>query len=208
MLVFAHWDQFEHAKALQKLLNVDENRGDLHDLLPDARAFFRKIGPIKERLDQLVQSLGAPSKLIIVDLLSNAHRRMAEGRFDDAVARFYRAVEGMAQLQLWEKHRIPSRSIPPGLLPNGFRRNLGLTDLYRLLKYHDALNTLAKAFFESLAPAEQGVDLREARNRSVLAHGFQPVGIASALNISRFAWKLAEHVDIRSRDQLDFPAFR
>ena len=53
---------------------------------------------------------------LIFDLIVNAKRKAAQGRFDDATARLYRAVEAIAQYRLQKKYKTESGKVPYGNL--------------------------------------------------------------------------------------------
>ena len=54
---------------------------------------------------------------LLFDLWLNAERRAAQGRFDDAIARWYRLMEWTAQWQLKTKLDADTADFPPDLLP-------------------------------------------------------------------------------------------
>lgn len=51
------------------------------------------------------------SYLILVSLLNNARRRYEEHKYDDAIARLYRSLELIAQIQLKTKYGLNSSNI-------------------------------------------------------------------------------------------------
>lgn len=170
-LAFAAWDRFDHAAA--------------HELLsPLLPALSTVLGPYINKLTVLTSAgeQAAPARLL--DLWRNAERCAARERFDDAVARWYRLVESFAQWQLRvlcgiDTGAIPDEKIPPSLSisPNADgRRQAGLWNAWQLLGHH-APAAAAATFFK-----REGHELRnllDARNGSVLAHGFTPVAAAN-----------------------------
>ena len=76
---------------------------------------------------------------------ANARRRKHEARYDDGVARLYRAIESLAQLALAERHEIQSTDrVPLERIPESIRGHwalraedgkllLGLQDAFALL---------------------------------------------------------------------------
>ena len=57
-----------------------------------------------------------------MDLWNSAEKRKAEGRFDDAIARLYRLMEYIAQVQLFNNHRgLETRDLDVKLLPESLR---------------------------------------------------------------------------------------
>ncbi len=113
------WDKFSN----KLIIDSEITRRNLNDFLqneiiykidnnPDLNNFFREGNPQfykqlklnKEFLDKKISSnsseLFNDIKVYVPDLLNNAERRIIEGKYDDAVARLYRATELIAQLQL------------------------------------------------------------------------------------------------------------
>lgn len=124
----------------------------------------------------------APTQYAIVqDLLLNAERCAVRGRYDDATARLYRALESLAQLRLLSKHGINSGDVDINRVPSQCRWKyeakrregkirLGLVEDYELLS--KLKDEIGKAF------EERRGDMMEAiwrRNQSVLAHGFKSI---------------------------------
>ena len=119
----------------------------------------------------------------MLDLLCNARRRKAEGRYDDAVARLYRAVEALAQDQLRREHGIADTGkVPLDRVPLSLRARypadaaelkLGLQEAYLLLS---ELGDPLGQRFAGLGWHEPKHSPLTARNQSILAHGFAPVG--------------------------------
>lgn len=166
-LAFAGWDRFDHAAA----------RELLSPMLP---ALSTALGPYIDKLTVLTGAgeRAAPARLF--DLWRNAERCAARERFDDAVARWYRLVESFAQWQLsalcgFETGAVPEERIPPAISispsPDG-RRQAGLWSAWQLLA-HNAPETAAAAFFKR--ERDELRSLLDARNGSLLAHGFAPV---------------------------------
>ena len=120
----------------------------------------------------------------VEDLLLNASRRASQERYDDAVGRLYRSMELTAQLLLLLDHGgIRTGNVQLELLPEdlrtayGKRRNqeknkilLGLTDSFDLLA--DLGDPVGQ---EWQVRRNEIVNALQARNHSLLAHGFQPV---------------------------------
>jgi CRISPR-associated protein (TIGR02710 family) len=179
------WDRFQHRDAIQRIGGVLKNAADVHTALGSNHA-DKVIRCIKGNELFLKQLVVTPrSRAIIGDLLANASRRQRETRYDDGVARLYRAVESIAQLTLAEHYGIPNtgevdqESLPEALRARWAQRvddgklQLGLQDAYALLdEFGDGVG---KAFKDLQLNDPQRSPL-VARNQSLLAHGFQPVG--------------------------------
>ncbi len=178
------WDRFDHTTGKNLLENVNKSANDLRAALGPTRGDRVLAGSA-----QLVTHLGQlgqaqpPSRHHVLDLLANAKRRKDEGRFDDAVARLYRAIEAIAQVALTEGHdvqtteKVPLEKIPESLRTTWAARAndgvlaLGLQDDYALLA---ALNDPVGTKFQDggLSGIKSPLNVR---NRSILAHGFERV---------------------------------
>lgn len=162
----AHWDDFDHAGALA-LLEVYAGRfsKDLLKRLPDLRLLAGD------------RPHSVPARLW--DLWLNAERRAAQGRFDDAVARWYRLMEWTAQWQLKVGCGADTADFPRELLPpevdvkpdRDGKIKVGLRHAWRIAACH--LAGPIKTFYA--ANESMLFDLLELRNESILAHGFRPV---------------------------------
>jgi CRISPR-associated protein (TIGR02710 family) len=165
---FDAWDRFDHKHAIT-ILTPHQSR-----VVPNY-IFLKQILGLDKRATGYERAF---------DLLSNAERRAHQGRYDDAVARLYRACEMFAQIRLQQR--------TPALNPS----NLDLTLLPETLRerydyLHDAKDgkiklgllqnyELLAALGDSVGIAYQTVakNLRNGlstRNNSILAHGNQPL---------------------------------
>ena len=182
---YAAWDRFDHKEAAQRFADALKNRNDLAAIFPEASSVIARIERHRDRVAHLAGQ-NEPAAGWVEDLLHNARRRAAERRFDDAVARLYRTFEALAQVRLREKHGVPdTKAVSLAQLPDTLRTKwanrgrdnrsfaLGLQDAYRVLK--ECGDELGGKFFE-LGLADDQRSSLVARNQSILAHGFQPVG--------------------------------
>lgn len=181
------WDRFQHNDAAQRITNVLKNATDVQAMLGATRSdsVVRRIKQHRETLQTLAQQ--PLSRAMVADLISNAGRRKHEGRYDDGVARLYRAIEATAQLALAEGHGIPSTDdVTLDCIPEALRGRwapraedgkllLGLQDAFLLL---DALGDPVGNAFKELGLHDPQRSPLTARNQSILAHGFRPVGCA------------------------------
>jgi CRISPR-associated protein (TIGR02710 family) len=117
--LFACWDRFAHKDAATNLHAVKRWLPEASEYL-DARTLIEITEAVpewKRRLDLLARS-ATPTRELVEDLLANAARRRHEERFDDAVARLYRALEALAQFRLVTEHQIPNTGkVPPARVP-------------------------------------------------------------------------------------------
>ncbi|MGC8875551.1 TIGR02710 family CRISPR-associated CARF protein [Thermus sp.] len=178
------WDRFRHREALERLsahlpvaLAVAEAWGhggkvrvlkSLEDLLP--------------HLKSIVEAGEKPTFSLLQDLLANAERRAALGRFDDALARLYRALELAVEADVQERLGFALKD--PRTWPEGFPESLR----ERVRKPRGLMDLLDAAFDLDLAFGQQGTlaqrlygeknrlqALLEKRHGSILAHGTRPV---------------------------------
>ena len=176
---FAAWDRFEHKTARTLLAPLADRHA----------AFLRSW---LERLDALCTDGSEP--LRILDLWCNAERRAERGRFDDAVARFYRLIEWVGQWALHARHGIDTSDIkhaPPdpeyarraGIELRDGQKNLGgLMPTLKLLAEYEPQGRVRR-FLDDPVPYKPdgrngGRELRnmlELRNKSILAHGTRPL---------------------------------
>ncbi|MGO9569889.1 MAG: TIGR02710 family CRISPR-associated CARF protein [Desulfomonilaceae bacterium] len=183
------WDQFNHRRALPELREGIQKLETWGRIREDERlrAFVDQARECLEFLQQTAsetrgfQRIGRP---ILVDLLSNADRRAAQGRYDDAMARLYRSLEMRGQLAFEQHTGASTSAVSPDSLPVGLRDEfvtryqdsetgklqLPLYATFRVLQALD--DPAGHEFF-----AQQGAFTKvlSARNQSVLAHGIQAV---------------------------------
>lgn len=210
---FAAWECFDHAGAAKVLQQLSKYGNDLGAMFGAAKAGVLQ-GQLQQHLAYLQQLMAAspPSHLHVLDLLANARRRGEEGRYDDAVARLYRAIEARAQVQLARDHGIASTaSVPLESVPEPLRSEwaskadeegtlkLGLQDDYALLQ---ALGDDLGRLFVELGLADRQKSPLVARNQSILAHGFTRVGEAVYGKLWQAACRL---VDVEESELPVFP---
>ena len=164
----ARWDDFDHRGALE-LLNDHDGRV--------ARCFPAMLPAIRLLANG---DAGANIPARLFDLWSNAERRALQGRYDDAVARWYRLMEWTAQWQLETALNIDTADFPPDLLPpdagavpaDDGSIKIGLWKAWQVVRHR-----LSGPVHEFIV--EHGSMLRDLlnlRNDSILAHGYRPVG--------------------------------
>lgn len=177
------WDRFEHRHAAEKLEAARRGENDLAAVVGRARseAVLAAVRGNLALLDRL--RAAGPSLEVVADLVANATRRGAEGRFDDAVARLYRATEALAQIRLRAHGFADSGAVPHAALPVPVQaRWAPRPDATVALGVQGAYDVLA-ALGDPLAAAFRDRRLHDwdrsaltARNQSILAHGFSPIG--------------------------------
>ena len=169
---FARWDDFDHGGALEL---IDTYAGRVAPRFPQMLPALRLLAKANEN-----DKRHEPARLI--DLWLNAERRAKQGRFDDAVARWYRLVEWTAQWQLRTVLGADTADFPQDLLPSDAdttpgrdgKIRIGLWQAWQVVEHR--LPGPAQVFIAG--HGRELRDLLDLRNSSILAHGYRPVGAA------------------------------
>ena len=165
---FDAWDRFDHATALSLLEHYASEFRDyiifLKFLMGDKAYGYENVE----------------------DILLNAERRATQGRYDDAVARLYRAIEMLAQVRL-EKLGINTSNVDLSMIKDkdlkgdfekikddSGRVKIGLAKAWELLSFEDSgpLSAHYRLYKGKI------IDFLKHRNSSILAHGTEPVSEA------------------------------
>jgi CRISPR-associated protein (TIGR02710 family) len=205
------WDRFQHRDAVRQLGEVLKGENDLRSLLGAEQTETLRLRITEHRiyLEKLLAGQG-PTLERVLDLLANARRRGDERRFDDGVARLYRSIEAFAQTRLREAHGIDDTArVPLDRLPEILRVQLAarardgtialaLQDDYLLLQ---SVGDEYGRRFHDLDLDNRERSPLQARNHSVLAHGFDPVSDKVYQNLWTTALRLT------GIDETTLPAF-
>ena len=165
---FNKWDSFFYGEAWDTLRLVGQR----------ASGFLPFLKP-------LLPDQAASKFPVVLDLLLNAQRRCAQGRYDDGTARLYRALELFAQARLMEHYGLSTGAldIQDDKIPVEFKEKfchqvdedgkfqVGLTNAYELLL---ALGDPVGSLYEKRR--SRILNHLKIRNHSFLAHGFEPIG--------------------------------
>ncbi len=178
------WDRFRHQEALKRL------SAHLPVALAVAEAWghggkvrvLKGLEALLPHLQSIVEAGEKPTFPLLQDLLANAERRAALGRFDDALARLYRALELAVEADLQERLGFALKD--PKTWPEDFPESLR----ERVLKPRGLMELLEAAFDLDLAFGQRGTlaqrlygeknrlqALLQKRHGSILAHGTRPV---------------------------------
>ncbi len=179
---YYYWDIFKYDKALEKLKKayIDEFKDYDGEKIDNFIESMRKNINI---LEKIACNKEKPSKILIIDIFSNALRRYEEGKVDDAIVRLYMVMELIAQERLSSTYNIDTSNVDINLIPENLRsefsykykneRNkkieIGQAASYRLLM---ELNDDIGLFYKS--NEKEFKIIQEARNYSFLIHGFKP----------------------------------
>jgi len=174
--LFDAWDKFNFNSAFEICRTIS----------PDELKIYQLKGYFEDKLKPALVKLKSNELTIekIIDLISNAQRRAAEGKYDDAVARLYRALEMLGQLEFQKEFNCSTGDVKIENIPEPFR-----ADVYE--KYLDKKDQKIKiplfGTFELLANIQNKIGLEfismrdeikqilSQRNNSILAHGFIPL---------------------------------
>lgn len=169
------------------------------------------------------------------DLLNNAYRRIEEGKYDDAVARLYRSIELIAQMSLTKQNIINEQNLwanaefSINVLDVDSIQDIKVQDtLETFSDYQKAKNNLKNTFrlalknsyelLESLGSEFAKDYLNDdeihtnitSRNRSILAHGLQPIDKKKANKLYSQVLTYAKRAFpeiVEYMDMADFPKF-
>lgn len=175
---YAAWDRFDFDSACTHFAEVKPLRA-LLDTMPWAATVYQNEQALHREKNN------AYSVWRLADLFNNAERRAAQGAWDDAVSRLYRAYEYMAQHELKKRCGIETKNVPVAELPAELKARyqyaiqtgtpvmLGARDAYLLLQHKCPTSPLVELLEGALK--NEVMRLLTARNQSVLAHGFTTV---------------------------------
>ncbi len=179
---FGAWDVVDYRAALEKLNLAREELsvGFAEAALVERAAEFLKS--IRANLTFLGNAQGnKPSIEKVVDMVENARRRIIDQRrYDDGIARLYRAVEMWHQWRLKKKYSISTKGVRWKDIPEDSRATF--LEASRLTELPDDLDLFRARTLDRVlggdAVEDDNVfrDLLQQRNNSILAHGLKPVG--------------------------------
>lgn len=165
------------------------------------------------------------------DLLNNSYRRMEEGKYDDAVARLYRCIELIAQVTLTEEKIIDENILKSNaefkINKNDLKAkynadadflvqdwneyvNSGKTFGVGLKKSYELLSALGSQYAKNYLADEDIKNNLSSRNRSILAHGLQPIDNEKAEKLYSQVVTYAKRAFpdlIKYMDMAEFPKF-
>ena len=239
------WDKFNNISSHKKTLNsiLDKLLGKINssnNLLTHLNEEYPNFIPqIEDNIEFLKLKISRKGVIKLTDvtyylpdLLNNASRRITEGKYDDAVARLYRAIELIAQFGLTQNNLINEhtlRSHAKFTINKQSIIDLANDDVNEVVNDFNEYNNPGKAFgigskksyqlLEALGSEfateylndediENNIRLR---NSSILAHGLQPVDKAEAeelySQVLYYAKKAFPDVE-KYMEMAEFPKFR
>lgn len=184
---YLEWDRFEHKQARDLLSKGFESLNVFARLTGNNKVknFVQGLKHNLDYLNQFAQSTRGYQDLSrwhVLDLLGNARRRAGEGKFDDAVARIYRALEMMAQWKLLSDYGINTSEVQQDKVPEKIRetyiRKYSKGEILQLplAASFGLLYALGNPMGDKFVQQEEEINkILYSRNYSILAHGTKPV---------------------------------
>ncbi len=183
---YAFWDAFDYREGWNRLQAAKKGL-EMSALFGGPPGLKEVVARLKENLaflEKLVMGTKEIKPELFLDLLSNAQRRaQIERKYEEATVRLLRALEVLGQARLAERgfqfDRIDPDRLPAALKsaflqkyasPLDGRIKLDLVGGYRLLKENG--DPLGIAFDQQWNALKIPL---EARERSILGHGFTPM---------------------------------
>ncbi len=225
--LYRNWDKFNDTvgdKKLNKYLS-DEilNMGEdiKKNLTYNDNSFLNKLDENLEFLKQKVNSgLNRKNvKYYLADLLNNAERRIDESKFDDAVARLYRAMELISQIgllnkKLFDESKLKNKTF---ILNEDKLEEIDDLDIKNRLDTRSGLRNnftvlekLGVDYAKEYMKNKEIQNRIQKRNESILAHGLNPIdkGDAKMLHdlVLDYAHKLYPKIE-EYKDMAEFPKF-
>ncbi|TXL82054.1 TIGR02710 family CRISPR-associated protein [Vineibacter terrae] len=212
---FAAWDRLDYrAEAVRDLAIDTDALPAAWKLLvppPSVRAWIRTLADQPDQADSAAMARWL--RLLSIDLLANAGRRVRHGQFEDALVRAYRVLELVGQARLFDlgidSSRVPADD-PDVIALRQRRRDISESRGGTVSLAREAAASLLKQKKDPLAQRLLQLGNSEAlgvrsRNLSVLNHGFT----AQALR-DHGAWRrlLETLEDLLRHDHADDAAFR
>lgn len=177
--MLACWERFDYAGALRWARSDPAL----------AREFAGRLSVLEGAVRRLASPGGvdlAGPLALIGDLRENARRCAERGRFDDAVGRLYRATELLAQARLRSRYGLHTGdlAVDHPAIPFASRERLerlrGAEDgrvRVSLVAGYRLLEEMGDPLGRYFAERQEVMQLLEARNHSLFAHGLEPIGV-------------------------------
>jgi len=206
---YMFWDSFNHNEALKALGPAVKRLSDYLHLNPDP-VLMDFSESVKLNLGFL-QTIKGNKEAMVFDLIHNAKRRSQEGKYDDASARLYRALEMIGQIEFEKQFQCSTSDVKIEKLPESIRDEMRrrhtapdgrvkipLYDVFVTLK--ESGNGLGASFFER---GEEMERILYARNGSILAHGINPISEETFKRLSSIVENFITHTG--ADEKVTFP---
>ncbi|TCJ15720.1 TIGR02710 family CRISPR-associated protein [Rubrobacter taiwanensis] len=194
---YASWDVADYAVALERLRAAREELGAGFSDPELADRAGVLVDRISAHLPFLGKVRGRLSVENVADMLENARRRIVDqGRYDDGVARLYRCVEMWHQWRLLQHYGISAGEVDWAKVDEGVRERFLQEQHLEELPGEIGLRQarLLDRLLRGEEPEEESTlrDLLQKRNRSILAHGLEPIGGESARRFLEYVDAMVE----------------
>ncbi|WP_458400089.1 TIGR02710 family CRISPR-associated CARF protein [Mailhella sp.] len=213
---YALWDGFQYAEAAEvfepALLNLEAEAGaSLENFCTKARQNGLALKTAAAELADFMEH-HAPCPGYLRDLAANALRREQQGHYDDAVARLYSLLEKAAKIALLCDYGLDTSCIAPEELPQSF-----LDSSSPIIGHGGCLQLPLFRAYLLLASLKHPLGLRfmeyqetlkallQARNSSLLAHGFEPVSGETCAELRKL---VLDFLDMDKRELICFPILK
>ena len=173
------WDKFNHKEALEYF------KTGFYDFFPPLKKQLKMNYKALKILNNVKDPLN--DYYLLASLVNNARRRYDEGKYDDGIARLYRSMELISQIELnkiginpsdidinkikniseytYEKFR--SRIV---MSSNGKYHTGGLDVNFMLIHHLKSFNEVGNFYYKN---HDKIYEILQYRNESILAHGFK-----------------------------------
>lgn len=121
---FNSWDKFEFGLAFDMLNKMKRNE----TFIIEAKHFVVNLEKLTQAANKLKEK--KLNEYLVSELISNANRRAEEGKYDDAVARLYRALEMIGQIEFEKQFGCSTSDAKIENIPEQFREDI-------VSKYYD-----------------------------------------------------------------------
>ncbi|MBS3945867.1 MAG: TIGR02710 family CRISPR-associated protein [Melioribacter sp.] len=201
--LFSAWDKFDFKLSCSHLKEISHEQLSLFSL---RKEFDKTYAPLLIKLNENSLSLH-----MVNDLVFNAYRRFEEGKYDDAVARLYRSIEMIGQIEFFNLFHCHTNDVILESLPDEARNyilkykksdqkqiKIALDDTFRILAIVN--NQKGVSYLKNITQFRKHLGKR---NDSILAHGKTPVSKDSFLEFYLFITELF-NVGPKSKSNPDF----
>jgi len=197
VLAYSWWDKFDHQKSASCFGQIPR-RFDSRWRIDTSRSkeIVSRIARQRERYSTSGEIKDKFSEEILADLLANAERRAKEGKYDDSVARLYRAVEVIGQMLL-ARHNLDTSALRIEDMPSEWQKKYRKSDEPIKLGQEQSFALLEALGEQTGREYRENKNLRnylKKRNSSILAHELEPMTREIYEELSREANQLAGKV--------------
>ena len=172
------WDNMNFEEAYDYLTKVNMNVFEFKDINENVKINLKALGAIVRSPHENLKNC-----YILASLINNSIRRADEYKYDDAIARLYRAFELIAQIRL-NSYRLNSSDIDTEVLSQKNVDSKFIESLEKtredgkikigLIKDYELLDELGDDLGKYFAENRNSINnLTFKRNNSILAHGLE-----------------------------------